>query len=100
MQTAAQNFAMQRIYKSIVMADEIEEFEYEEALTRYELVMIAATALDSMAAMDYGIMSQVQQRRREQVIRKSMRIIHYVIEEIYDETFEDPPIEANNPVSN
>lgn len=46
MQKAAQNFAMQRIYKSIVMADEVEEFEYEEALTRYELVMIAATALD------------------------------------------------------
>lgn len=100
MQKAAQNFAMQRIYKSIVMADEVEEFEYEEALTRYELVMIAATALDSMAAMDYGIMSQVQQRRREQVIRKSMRIIHSVIEEIYDETFEDPPIEANNTISN
>lgn len=84
------------------MADEVEEvaeeFEYELPLTRYELVMIAATALDSMSAMDYGIMSQVQQRRREQVMRKSMRIIHSVIEEIYDETFEDT--EANNPSSN
>ena len=85
------------------MADEVEEvadeFEYEIPLTRYELVMIAATALDSMAAMDYGIMSQVQQRRREQVMRKSMRIIHSVIDEVYDEIFEEPT-EANNTSSN
>jgi len=69
--------------------EEVEALEYEEALTRYELVMVAATAIEAFEPLDDALMNETERQRRKAVIRKSMRIIHATITELYDEIFDE-----------
>jgi len=63
------------------------DMEYEQSDTRYEVVSICNQALNAVEGIN--IMSKEDNYRVSEIKRKSLRLIEYHINMLYDENFED-----------
>jgi hypothetical protein len=68
--------------------DIFENMEFEQADTRYEIISMCNSALNSVEGFDTGIISKEDAFKIKEIRRKSLALIDLHIGMIYDENFE------------
>jgi hypothetical protein len=69
--------------------EEITEWAEVEMTSRSEYIAAAYNAIAAVDDLDIGLMSNEDAKRKKRIMRKSLRIIDYVMCEMYDELFEE-----------
>lgn len=68
-----------------------EEMEFETQFsTSHDYIASAVQALAAVDEMDTALVSKTDEQRIKRIKRQSLRILSFYINEIYDETFENP----------
>ena len=71
--------------------NEQEEMEFETQFsTSHDYIASAVQALAAVDEMDTALVSKTDEQRIKRIKRQSLRILSFYINEIYDETFENP----------
>ena len=65
-----------------------ENMEFEQADTRYEIISMCNSALNSVEGFDTGMISKEDAFKIKEIRRKSLALIDLHIGMIYDENFE------------
>jgi hypothetical protein len=68
--------------------DIFENMEFEAADTRYEIISMCNSALNSVEGFDTGMISKEDAFKIKEIRRKSLALIDLHIGMIYDENFE------------
>jgi hypothetical protein len=68
--------------------DIFEHMEFEPADTRYEIISMCNSALNSVEGFDTGMISKEDAFKIKEIRRKSLALIDLHIGMIYDENFE------------
>jgi hypothetical protein len=68
--------------------DIFENMEFEPADTRYEIISMCNSALNSVEGFDTGMISKEDAFKIREIRRKSLALIDLHIGMIYDENFE------------
>jgi hypothetical protein len=68
--------------------DIFENMEFEAADTRYEIISMCNSALNSVEGFDTGMISKEDAFKIKEIRRKSLALIDFHIGMIYDENFE------------
>ena len=68
--------------------DIFENMEFEPADTRYEIISMCNSALNSVEGFDTGMISKEDAFKIKEIRRKSLALIDLHIGMIYDENFE------------
>jgi hypothetical protein len=68
--------------------DIFENMEFEAADTRYEIISMCNSALNSVEGYDTGMISKEDAFKIKEIRRKSLALIDLHIGMIYDENFE------------
>ena len=68
--------------------DIFENMEFEAADTRYEIISMCNSALNSVEGYDTGMISKEDAFKIKEIRRKSLALIDFHIGMIYDENFE------------
>ena len=97
---AAQDEILKRISvieSYYVVEDESEEdIVYEEPTTAEQAINAAYSALASVQVMDTTLMSKEDANRIKTITKKSIKILHWGVNEMYDSIFDESKEEENN----
>lgn len=86
------------VMESYYVVDEEGEDEivYEEPTTAEQAINSAYSALASVQVMDTTLMSKEDANRIKSVIKKSIKMLHWGVNEMYDSIFDETKDEENN----
>jgi len=80
----------------VVEEGEEDEIVYEEPTTAEQAINAAYSALASVQVMDTTLMSKEDANRIKGITKKSIKILHWGVNEMYDSIFDEPKEEENN----
>lgn len=80
----------------VVEEDGEDEIMYEEPTTAEQAINAAYSALASVQVMDTTLMSKEDANRIKTITKKSIKILHWGVNEMYDSIFDETKDEENN----